>query len=218
MKKIYTMILMAAILFLTSCEGHKEPVDYSLQVGNILCADGSVIPPSTYEGRNDGVAVVAYVGTEEDAYKIIAIGIDEIGKGNFTNTNKELGSNDGDKNTITGKENTAIMVKAMLEDETVKYPAVQLVTSYNKINISGWHLPSCGELGEVYKNKRKINSSLSLIGGKELETQTYISSTQDGRSSDTKAVYCFCVNMKDGIVTSVLNSEKIDVRPFIAIR
>lgn len=216
---IIGMLLMAlAVSVISSCQEHEEPIDYSLKVGNILCADGSIVPPDAHDGnRMNGIGVIVKVGGENDGYKAIAVAKEDVGHHSYCDSLMSVPGVSSNTDKMDGKENTAALMNLYME-ENVDVPAAEAASSYRTAGVTGWHLPSCGELLEAAKGKNNIDNVLELIGGHPMTEEWYISSTQDGSSENTKILYVYCVSMKEGRVRYAMKSESYPVRPFITIK
>ena len=76
---------------------------------------------------------------------------------------------------------------------------------------SAWYLPAKNELSAVYNNKAMLNTTLSSIGGTQLGTGYYWSSTEYSSSSAYK------VNLNDGGSGSGNKSSSSAVRAVRAL-
>ena len=69
-------------------------------------------------------------------------------------------------------------------DPAANYPAFNYVLNYaTTFSLpegykDGWYMPSIAELAEIYKNKEVVNSVLSTIGGTQIYSSSYWSSSQ----------------------------------------
>jgi hypothetical protein len=59
---------------------------------------------------------------------------------------------------------------------------------------------------------------MRLIGGDDFSAGQYISSSQDGSSSENSEVYYLSVSLKTGFVTSTLKTKHGIVRPVLRIQ
>lgn len=73
---------------------------------------------------------------------------------------------------------------------------------------TAWYLPRKEKLSAIYKNKAKLNTILSSIGGRQLGTGYYWSSTMDGGSGS----YAYGVNFNSGSVSSIDVGSRYSVR------
>ncbi len=214
---IILSICLIGISSLFSCQPHKEPIDYSLKAGNIYCSNGNIVPPNVYEENMNGIGVIVTIGKEEDNFSAIAVAKEDIGYYAYADTLMDLETN-GEYVTFDGKENTAILIAGSIEKDEYDVPAAKAAYSYIAGIVSGWHLPSAGELKDMAAKKGVVKHSLELIGGKWLdEEEWYQSSTQDASNDETKQLYNLNVS-SGGRVKASLKTESRPVRPFIVIQ
>ena len=76
---------------------------------------------------------------------------------------------------------------------------------------AAWYLPATEELSAIYNNKAKLNSTLSAIGGTQLGTGYYWSSTEDNTN------YAYGVYFSSGNVYSHSKSNSCSVRAVRAL-
>lgn len=208
---------LAGIILLSSCQPHEELIDYSLKTGNIYCSNGNIIPPEIYEEEMNGIGVVVSIGKEEDNFNAIAVAKKDIGFYAYSDTLMDLKTS-GEYITLDGKENTAILITGSIEKNAYDVPAAKAAYSYMVGQVSGWHLPSAGELRDMVTQKGAIKRSLELIGGEWLnEEEWYQSSTQDATNDETAKLYNLNVS-SNGRIKSGMKTENRPVRPFIVIR
>lgn len=219
MKNIIKFMLMAmAVIAFSSCQEHEDVIDYSLKNGNIFCADGRIVPPDAYDpNRMNGIGVIVKTGGEDDGYKAIAVGKEDIGSHFYCDSLMSVLGVSSETGVMNGKENTAALIN-LHNEENIAVPAAEAASAYRTAGVSGWHLPSCGELLEASKGGSMIEQALELIGGHPMTEEWYMSSTQDGASENTKILYMYCVSMKEGRVRYAMKSESYPVRPFITIK
>lgn len=230
------LILVTVTVMLCACDKHEEVVDRSLRIGNVYCADGSVISPDDYNtllqnGDVQPVAlgVIVAVGIDEDNYSALIMSKEDLsGTYAFLNTYSEEGNNSTSLTTFDGKENTSMLLNAYNESTeeddngNVSYGIVPdaaiAATCYTAGYIAGWHLPSVGELKAAINNINKISASLAIIGGDIFENDWYQTSTVDGSSSESSMMYNYNVIMPEGRIVSTLKTEAHKVRPFLILR
>jgi len=239
---------IAAVLMLTtaaSCNEHQEVIEFaslSTQAGSILCADGNAVSQKAYKDYMNAVGVIVKTGGPDDGYRFIAMALEDIGKYPYvTGENTDIYVNSGagtDRMSFDGKENTAAMLAkeyekvtetnisdgvsgqsyAVIKREALEYPAARAANEYSPQGVQGWHLPSSGELLEVFSHLQTIRSSMEVAGGEWVDTTLwYQSSTQDDASDDTTNRYNLAVSVS-GTSKSTLKTEYAAVRPFITIK
>ena len=75
-------------------------------------------------------------------------------------------------------------------DPAANYPAFNYVLNYaTTFSLpegykDGWYMPSIAELAEIYKNKKVVNSVLSAIGGIQIYSSSYWSSSQGSSNNN----------------------------------
>ena len=79
-----------------------------------------------------------------------------------------------------GTENTAAIVASGINS-----PAVESVLHYHS-PVSGWVLPSAGELHALSANRRAVETAMRIIEGDAFSDGQYVSSSQDGSSSESE--------------------------------
>lgn len=214
----YTGVLVLAVSFLVAaCEKHEPAIDYSLKVGNIYIEDGRIIPPEAYDPQqHTAVAVIVATGNSNDPFKALGVALDEW-QDRAANMTGELDGVSGDIDDMNGRSNTAAMLAAMEEDEKLDCPAAVSVSAYGEGD-GRWHLPACGELLRLASNRQRIDQVLRVVGGKELTTDLYLSSTIDGTDEYSEKLYMRNVSLQEGRVVSSSRTAEKTVRPFILIR
>lgn len=214
----YTGVLVLAVSFLVAaCEKHEPAIDYSLKVGNIYIDDGRIIPPEAYDPQqHTAVAVIVATGNSNDPFKALGVALEEW-QDRAANMTGELDGVSGDIDDMNGRSNTAAMLAAMEEDEKLDCPAAVSVSAYGEGD-GRWHLPACGELLRLASNRQRIDQVLRVVGGKELTTDLYLSSTIDGTDEYSKKLYMRNVSLQEGRVVSSSRTAEKTVRPFILIR
>lgn len=214
----YTGVLVLAVsFFVAACEKHEPAIDYSLKVGNIYIDDGRIIPPEAYDPQqHTAVAVIVATGNSNDPFKALGVALDEW-QDRAANMTGELDGVSGDIDDMNGRSNTAAMLAAMEEDEKLDCPAAVSVSAYGEGD-GRWHLPACGELLRLASNRQRIDQVLRVVGGKELTTDLYLSSTIDGTDEYSEKLYMRNVSLQEGRVVSSSRTAEKTVRPFILIR
>ena len=214
----YTGVLVLAVSFLVAaCEKHEPAIDYSLKVGNIYIDDGRIIPPEAYDPQqHTAVAVIVTTGNSNDPFKALGVALEEW-QDRAANMTGELDGVSGDIDDMNGRSNTAAMLAAMEEDEKLDCPAAVSVSAYGEGD-GRWHLPACGELLRLASNRQRIDQVLRVVGGKELTTDLYLSSTIDGTDEYSEKLYMRNVSLQESRVVSSSRTAEKTVRPFILIR
>lgn len=88
-------------------------------------------------------------------------------------------------------------------DPAANYPAFNYVLNYaTTFSLpegykDGWYMPSIAELAEIYKNKEVVNSVLSTIGGTQIYSDFYWSSSQ----YSSYYIYAWLLDFSDGTLS-----------------
>ena len=210
--KNYAAMLMMAVAVMggmTSCEEHTDEFDGSLRVGNILLADNSVVSPQGYDADGlQAVGVIFYCNRDT----ALVVSTHELGSYAYADSLGTVGSVDSDSRTLCGAENTA----ALLVSE-IPTPAAEAVADFRS-PMASWALPSAGELRALASMLPVVENSMRMIGGEPFSDGQYVSSTQDGSSSESEQMYYLSVAVRSGFVTSTIKTTPGRVRPVLRIR
>ena len=210
--KNYAAMLMMAVAVMggmTSCEEHTDEFDGSLRVGNILLADNSVVSPQGYDADGQQAVGVIFYCNRDTA---LVVSTHELGSYAYADSLGTVGSVDSDSRTLCGAENTA----ALLVSE-IPTPAAETVADFRS-PMASWALPSAGELRALASMLPVVDNSMRMIGGEPFSDGQYVSSTQDGSSSESEQMYYLSVAVRSGFVTSTIKTNPGRVRPVLRIR
>jgi hypothetical protein len=210
--KNYAAMLMMAVAVMggmTSCEEHTDEFDGSLRVGNILLADNSVVSPQGYDADGQQAVGVIFYCNRDTA---LVVSTHELGSYVYADSLGTVGSVDSDSRTLCGAENTA----ALLVSE-IPTPAAEAVADFRS-PMASWALPSVGELRALASMLPVVENSMRMIGGEPFSDGQYVSSTQDGSSSESEQMYYLSVAVRSGFVTSTIKTTPGRVRPVLRIR
>ena len=204
-------LLFCTTLF--SCEEHEDEFDHSIShrvyVGDILLEDCRVVSHFFCDSLKDKAAGVVFYVNQDTAW---VVSTKELGDFSYADSLATIGSIESDIQSMCGVENTA----ALLLSE-VSTPAAEAVASFHS-TLSSWALPSCGELKKLSEHLPTVSSSMQRIGGDEFSDCQYLSSTQDGSSSESEQMYYLSVTLRNGFITSTIKSKPGRVRPILRIR
>ena len=176
------MLMMAVAVMggVTSCEEHTDEYDGSLRVGNILLADNTVVSPQGYDAEGKQAVGVIFYCNRDTA---LVISTHELGCYAYADSLGTVGSVDSDSRTLCGAENTA----ALLVSE-IPTPAAEAVAAFRS-PMASWALPSAGELRALAAMLPVVENSMRIIGGEPFDDGQYLSSTQDGSTSESEQMY-----------------------------
>jgi len=205
------MLMMAVAVMggVTSCEEHTDEYDGSLRVGNILLADNTVVSPQGYDAEGKQAVGVIFYCNRDTA---LVISTHELGSYAYADSLGTVGSVDSDSRTLCGAENTA----ALLVSE-IPTPAAEAVAAFRS-PMASWALPSAGELRALAAMLSVVENSMRIIGGEPFDDGQYLSSTQDGSTSESEQMYYLSVAVRSGFVTSTIKTTPGRVRPVLRVR
>ena len=207
-----TAVLMMAVAVMggvTSCEEHTDEYDGSLRVGNMLLADNTVVSPQGYDAEGKQAVGVIFYCNRDTA---LVISTHELGCYAYADSLGTVGSVDSDSRTLCGAENTA----ALLVSE-IPTPAAEAVAAFRS-PMASWALPSAGELRALAAMLPVVENSMRIIGGEPFDDGQYLSSTQDGSTSESEQMYYLSVAVRSGFVTSTIKTTPGRVRPVLRVR
>ena len=206
---LMSAIAVISALATASCEEHVDIYDSSIRVGNVLLSDNTVVSPYGYDRDSHMAVGVIFYANEDTA---LVVGTKELGRHAYADSIGTVSNVGNDVFSLCGAENTAAILSSTLHS-----PAVEAVKSFRS-PISGWVLPSAGELRALSRNLAVVSGSMKAVGGDAFTARQYVSSSQDGSSSDSERMYYYSVSLENGFVTSVLKSTEGCVRPVLRIR
>ena len=136
----------------------------------------------------------------------------KLGSHQFSDTLSSVSGVVNDAVSKCGTENTAAIVASGINS-----PAVESVLRYPS-PLSGWVLPSAGELRALSANRCAVETAMRIIEGDAFSNSQYVSSSQDGSSSESEQMYYLSVSLANGFVTSTVKTSPGAVRPIMRIR
>jgi hypothetical protein len=202
-------VAVSSLWGLSSCEEHTDIYDRSIKVGSVLLSDNTVITPSGYDRKEHlAVGIVFYVNRDT----ALVVGLKELGSWQFSDSLGTVTSVVNDAYSKCGMENTAAIMASDIHS-----PAVEAVRRYTS-PVSGWALPSAGELRALAAMLSVVENSMRIIGGEPFDDGQYLSSTQDGSTSESEQMYYLSVAVRSGFVTSTIKTTPGRVRPVLRVR
>lgn len=222
LKSITAIIVVLCSTFISCLDDHQEPIDLSLKVGNIYCEDGRIYPVDYFLEQNAAPAgIITAVGGPNDNYRALVMALEDIGSTYYLNSVEEkIGNVSSDITLFNGKENTAALLVASLDSDSIvqlKPAGAILCSSYKASGKGAWHLPSVAEFRSVANSYAAIVSSLKAIGADKLQ-QRYQTSTVDGSSEDNEQLFNYTIELPKGNISSTLKTESHPVRAFMILR
>ena len=210
MNVVYSAMMAVCLMALVSCEEHTDIYDNRVSVGNILLSDNTLISPYGYDKDcHQAVGVVFY--TSRDT--ALVVGLRELGEYEYTDSMATVSGVKNDAYSMCGAENTA----AIMASEDLYSPAVEAVMMYDS-PVSGWALPSAGELRALSASLPVVRHAMEVVGGDPFSDEQYLSSSQDGATSESSQMYYYSVSLRNGFLTSTLKQTPGRVRPVLRIR
>ena len=189
-KKVVIINCFITLILLCSCSDRPETIDKSLRVGNILLSDNTITSPEGYNKNTDtAVGVIFY----QNGDTVIVVGVKELGQYIYSDS---IGT---------------------ILSSSFQSPAVNAITQYPS-PISGWALPSAGELKRLSQNLNQVKIAMKVIGGDDFKSGQYLSSSQDGTTSETQQLLYYGVSLQNGFVTSINKHVPNNVRPILRLR
>ena len=207
---LFSAMMAVCLVAAVSCEEHTDIYDNRVSVGNILLSDNTLISPYGYD-KDCHMAVGVVFYTNRDT--ALVVGLRELGEYEYTDSLATVSSVKNDAWSKCGAENTAAIMAA---DELYS-PAVEAVMQYDS-PVSGWALPSAGELRALSENLFVVRRAMEIVSGDPFSDGQYLSSSQDGATSESEQMYYFCVSLRNGFVTSTVKTTPGRVRPVLRIR
>ena len=222
MKIRHFILSLLAASVLAACDKHEEVVDLTLRVGNVYRMDGTIVPPEHHKRQQQeapqAVGVIVAVGQDGDNYSALVMGLHDLdGKYWYSGKSAETGAGT-DLDAFNGKENTTTLLTEYTEDADLDPMAAIMAATYTAGGITGWHLPSVGEMKAVVSNRLTIRGTLHSLGYDEFRDEWYQTSSVDGTSDETAVLYNYCIIMPEGRVVSELKTQEHRVRPFLILR
>ena len=219
LKHLLCAILTGGTMLFTSCEECEHEGDRSiassLQVGDIVCSDGSVLSKEKFSSSpKEPVAIVYHVNRNPEIKALgYAVSIRDVAPKAFTDslgveqeTSASLEKEDGNENT-----------HAMYRHEEVKSPLAVYVFDMWRYGQSAY-IPSVKQLTYLYQQIGLVNQRIEAVGGLPLSLQPgdcwLWTSTEVEGQKDSKA---WLFSMQSGIIQETPKDQAHKFRPVISI-
>lgn len=206
---IWIVAIMLLAFQMSSCSEHIDDWHGNVATGSILLSDNSIIAIHGYDASKM-TAVGVVIGTRQDSMWVVST--KNLGQAAYLDTLISVPNVSADENTLCGINNTS----AILKFER-KSPAVKGIINFSS-PVKGWALPSIGELRMLSNNISTIGKIMEKIGGDAFLTAPYLSSTQDGTSTQTEEFFAKCISLHSGYISSILKTDSAQVRPILRMR
>lgn len=206
------MAILMALLASCHCDHKMKP---ALTVGNLVCADGSIISASNLaQSKSAPVAVIFHVNNDSEApERGFAVWLKEMPSAQFADS---LGVEQGtstDINAFVGNANTY----SLFACEDVGSPMAAQVFAMWSHGQSGY-VPSLGEMRLLYRARNIINPIIIQAGGDIIPVDDrycwYWTSTEVDGQADFKA---WLYSLGAGVAMETPKTEEHKVRPIITI-
>lgn len=202
-------VCVMTVIGLSSCEEHTDIYDSSIKVGNILLSDNTVISPLGYDNHGQQAEGIIFYVNRDTA---LVVGLRELGSCQFSDSLATVSGIADDADSKCGQENTAALMASDIHS-----PAIDAIMEFRSY-VSGWALPSAGELRALSKNLPVVTASMRIVKGDAFSRSQYVSSSQDGTSSESKQMFYYSVSLANGFVTSTVKTTPGNVRPVLRLR
>lgn len=206
---LLSLLFLSSLTIFASCEERPIEIDASLSVGNILLTDNSIISPQGYDKKTQVAAGVIFYANKDT---VIVVGTKELGAYIYSDSIGTVANVTNDIYKLCGTENMAAIMASEFHS-----PAVEAVKKYPS-PISGWVLPSTGELKALSRNIQIVKNTMKIIGGDEFSKEQYLSSSQDGSSVKSGEMFYYGVSLENGFITSINKKTASRVRPIIRLQ
>lgn len=218
MKKILFMfsaaMLTVASVF-TSCDEHFDFPDTSMKVGDILCTDGDVLHPDSFEkSGKEAIGVVFYLNNDADVEGTgYAVYLYDLNPAAMSDTCGLSQKTSCDLEALDGNLNTY----ALMNGQKAGSPLASAVFDLWRYGQSAY-VPSVAQLRLLFASKLAINPMLQRYGGDLLPDDAnecwYWSSTEVDGQSDQKA---WLFSMQSGTIQETPKIQEHKSRPIITI-
>ena len=215
MKKLFSILAVAATMLLTACDEHQDFPDTAMKVTHILTTDGKVMPYETYEqSGKQAIAVVFNINQREEmegnGYAVYLWDIapkafaDSMGVNQKTSA--DLSAYDGNTNTF-----------ALYSAKNVRSPLAMSVVDLWRYGQSAY-IPSVAQMRLLYHAKDAINPLIVKCGGTPIPDEDddcwYWTSTEVKEQETAKA---WLYSLGSGAIQETPKSQPHKARPIITI-
>lgn len=208
---ILPILLLVLACVTASCSEHEDNYYGNTDVGNILLADSRIVSRQGFDASTmTPVGVV--IASRSDSVWVVSTR--DLGPHCFLDTLMSVQNVSSDLKRLCGRENTA----ALLQSERYSDAATSVEEYNSTSSLKGWALPSIGELRMLSENLYTVSQTMSDIGGDPFLREQYLSSTQDGSSTQSEDLYAYCITLQTGYVSSILKTERAQVRPVLRLK
>lgn len=206
-----TMVSVMVMGLGISCSEHVDDFEhFNVKVGDILLSDNNFVQVERYDTLKNAIGVVIHVSNDS----VWVVSSKDFGQQSYLDTLMNINNVSSTLSDLNGRENTASMLLSGRYSEA----AVAATSMDNISSVYGWYLPSIGELRLISDNLGTIKASMEKIGGDPFSSHPYLSSSQDGSSNETQNLYAYCITLQSGLVSSLLKTERGEVRAVLRMK
>ena len=219
LRNLFLSLLAGSTLFITSCEecDHEgnQSIASSLQVGDVVCSDGSVLSKEKFSSsQKEPVAIVYHVNRNPEIKALgYAVSIRAVASADFAaslgvdqEASASLEKEDGNENT-----------HAMYRNEEVKSPLAVYVFDMWRYGQSAY-IPSVKQLTYLNQQIGLVNQRIEAVGGLPISLQPgdcwLWTSTEVEGQKDSKA---WLFSMQSGTIQETPKDQAHKFRPVISI-
>ena len=219
LRNLFLSLLAGSVMLCSSCEecDHEgnQSIASSLQVGDVVCSDGSVLSKEKFSSsQKEPVAIVYHVNRNPEIKALgYAVSIRDVASAAFADslgveqeTSASLEKEDGNENT-----------HAMYRHEEVKSPLAVYVFDMWRYGQSAYIL-SVKQLTYLYQQIGLVNQRIEAVGGLPISLQPgdcwLWTSTEVEGQRDSKA---WLFSMQSGNIQETPKDQAHKFRPVISI-
>ena len=214
-KNIILLPLLLIPMLLTSCDEHRDIPDTAMKVGDIVCTDGEVLPPTQYaESGKEAIAVVYHISHEEtEPGQGYAVYLWDIGKVPFADSLGVKQGTSADPTALDGNTNT----HALYSCKDTESPMAKTVFAMWRYGQSAY-VASSAQMRLLKAAKARINPIIEHCGGTPLPEDEaegwYWTSTEVEQQESAKA---WLYSLSSGAMQETPKNQAHRVRPIITI-
>lgn len=199
----------------TSCDGHHPEPDMGMKVGDVLCADGQILPMESWKkSGKEGIGIVFHVNSNPDIEgRGYAVYLNDLEPVAFADSIGVKQGTSADAYALDGNSNTY----ALMSQRNVGSPMAEAVFELWRYGQSAY-IPSVAQLRLLKEVRSRINAGLDAIGGVPVSDTPdgcwYWSSTEVAGQETVKS---WLYSLSQGAMQETPKTQSHKVRPIITI-
>ena len=215
MKKLLSILAVAATVLLTACDEHQDFPDTAMKVGHILCTDGKTMSYEDYQASGkQAIAVVFSINQREEMEgKGYAVYLWDIAPKAFADSMGVSQKTSADLSAYDGNANTFALYSA----KNVRSPLAMSVVDLWRYGQSAY-IPSVAQMRLLYLAKDAINPLILKCGGTPIPDEDdniwYWTSTEVEGQETAKA---WLYSLGSGAIQETPKCQPHKARPIITI-